>query len=148
MTNNTIRFISENKAQVSKTFMKNSKIYGTPEYRLMREFKAENPNCEVVVKTIKKNPNKKTNKNLTYENMEIFINEQENAEILKSEFEKVKKMSKVQKSPYDYVLEWFKNKFKNYKSYETFFKNTEEQKKAEENESKVNEPNLTVVNGN
>ena len=80
--------------------------------------------------------------------MEAFIDEQENAKTLKAEFEKVKKMSKVQKSPYKYVLDWFEKKFKGYESYDTFCKNVEEQRKAEKNETEENEPNLTVVNGN
>ncbi len=141
MNNNVIRMVNDNKAQVSKTFMKNSKIYGTPEYKLMREFKAENPNCEVVVKTIKKNPNKKTTLNLKYENMETFIDEQENNEILKAEFEKVKRMSKVQKSPYNYVLDWFKKKFKGYESYETFIKNVEEQREVKKKTAEITELN-------
>ena len=63
MTKNTIKIMDNNEAQVSKTFAKNAKIYGTEEDRMWREFKAENPEYEMVVKTIKTNPDKKTNKN-------------------------------------------------------------------------------------
>ena len=139
MSNNSIKIMENNKAQVTKAFAKKARIYGTPEYRQWREFIAENPDFVMVTKTIKKNPDKKTTKNLKYENMETFIDEQENAEILKAEFEKVKKMSKVQKSPYDYVLEWFKNKFKNYESYDAFCKSVEEQKEAKKNEAEITE---------
>ena len=126
MTKNTIKIMDNNMAQVSKAFEKKARIYGTPEYRQWREFLVENPGFTMTTKTIKKNPNKKTSLNLKYENMETFINEQENKEILKAEFEKVKRMSKVQKSPYNYVLDWFEKKFKGYESYETFIKNVEE----------------------
>ena len=148
MKRNTIRINDDNTVTVTKAFEKNARIYGTPEYKLWREFKAENSDFVMVTKTIKKNPNKKTTLNLKYENMEAFIDEQENAKTLKAEFEKVKKMSKVQKSPYKYVLDWFEKKFKGYESYDTFCKNVEEQRKAEKNETEENEPNLTVVNGN
>ena len=117
MTKNTIKIMDNNEAQVSKTFAKNARIYGTEEYRIWREFKAENPEFVMVVKTIKKNPDKETNKNLTYENMRLYISEQDNAEELLQEFEKELRLSKIQASPYHAVLTWFKNNFKDYKSY-------------------------------
>lgn len=144
MNNNVIRMVNDNKAQVSKTFMKNSKIYGTPEYKLMREFKAENPNCEVVVKTIKKNPDKKTNKNLTYKNIELYISGQDNSEEILKEYMKVREASKLQKSPYKFVLDWFMERFKGFDSYKQFFKDTEKNETTDEN----SKPTLIAVNGN
>lgn len=117
MTKNTIKIMDNNEAQVSKTFAKNARIYGTEEYRIWREFKAENPEFVMVVKTIKKNPDKETNKNLTYENMRLYISEQDNAEELLREFEKELRLSKIQASPYHAVLTWFKKNFKDYKLY-------------------------------
>lgn len=117
MTKNTIKIMDNNEAQVSKTFAKNARIYGTEEYRIWREFKAENPEFVMVVRTIKKNPDKETNKNLTYENMRLYISEQDNAEELLREFEKELRLSKIQASPYHAVLTWFKKNFKDYKSY-------------------------------
>lgn len=119
-TQNTIKIINENTAQVTKTFEKRAKIYGTEEYKLWRKFLSENPNFTIVTKKIKKNSDKETNKNLTYKNMGIYIKEQENADELLKEFEKQKRLSKVQKSPYKYVLEWFKQTFENYDSYQDF----------------------------
>lgn len=119
-TQNTIKIINENTAQVTKTFEKRAKIYGTEEYKLWRKFLSENPNFTIVTKKIKKNSDKETNKNLTYKNMVIYIKEQENADELLKEFEKQKRLSKVQKSPYKYVLEWFKQTFENYDSYQDF----------------------------
>lgn len=63
-------------AQVTKSFEKNARVFGTEEYKLWREFKKDYPLAKMTTKRIKKNPNKKTNKNLTYKNMETFINEQ------------------------------------------------------------------------
>ena len=45
------------------------------------------------------------------------ISEQDNAEELLQEFEKELRLSKIQASPYHAVLTWFKNNFKDYKSY-------------------------------
>ena len=131
MNKNVLKMMDDNQAQVSKTFAKKAKIFGTDEYKLWREFKAENPEYVMVVKTIKKNPDKRTTKNLKYENMRKFIKEQDNAEELLQEFEKEIRMSKIQSNPYKAVLAWFLQKFENYDSYKQFFKDLEEKEKAE-----------------
>lgn len=126
MTNKNIIKIKENNiAEVTKAFAKKAMIYGTEEYRLWRDFLSENPNYTMVTKTIKKNPNKETNKNLTFDNMRTFISEQENSDELLKEFEKQIRMSKIQSNPYRCVLAWFKTEFKNYDSYKEFFKKDE-----------------------
>lgn len=126
MTNKKIIKIKENNiAEVTKEFAKKAMIYGTEEYRLWRDFLSENPNYTMVTKTIKKNPNKETNKNLTFDNMRTFISEQENSDELLKEFEKQIRMSKIQSNPYRCVLAWFKTEFKNYDSYKEFFKKDE-----------------------
>ena len=77
---NTIRYIDDNTAIVTKAFQKKASIYGTDEFKLWREYKAQFPDAVMTTKEIKKNPNKKTStKNMTYENMALFIKEQDNA---------------------------------------------------------------------
>lgn len=126
MKNMKIEFINETTARVTKAFEKNAKIFGTPEYRLWREYLRENPGSTMTTKEIKKNPNKKTYKNMTYKNMGLFIAEQENSEALEKEFEKQKKMSKVQTNPYKAVLAWFCKEFEGYDEYKEFFKDKDE----------------------
>lgn len=131
MNKNVIKMMDDNQAQVSKTFAKKAKIFGTDEYKLWREFKAENPEYVMVIKTIKKNPDKRTTKNLKYENMRKFIKEQDNAEELLKEFEREIRLSKIQSNPYRAVLAWFLQKFEKFDSYKQFFKDLEEKEKAE-----------------
>ena len=65
--------VSDDAAQVSKAFAKNACIFGTEEFKLWREYKAVYPKAQMVVKTIKKNPNKKTRRNMTYsQRMRLF----------------------------------------------------------------------------
>ena len=109
MTNNTIRFASENTAVASKVFMRNAMIYGSNEYKILKTFKAENPNVTVSAKKIKKNPYKDSCKNLTYNNMIAYINELPNNAELLTEFEKTKRMSAIAKNKYRYVVNWFKS---------------------------------------
>lgn len=73
---NAPRFVDDNHVLVTKMFAKNARIFGTPEYKLWKEIRLDNPNAEMVTKTIKKNPNKRVDtKNMTYENMALFIRE-------------------------------------------------------------------------
>lgn len=121
MTKNTIKFISATEAQVSKTFAKRAVIFGTEEYKLWREYKKDFPEAQMTTKSIKKNPDKKTNKNMTYENMKSFIKSLPNCEDLEKEYERTKELAKVSPSPYRVVLTWFENKFKDTEEYKMVF---------------------------
>ena len=104
MKKNTIIILDATRAQVTKAFEKQARIFGTPEYREWRAFLAENPGTEMVTKTIKKAKDKKNDaKNRTYEKMVEYIRSQKNADALMKEFEAQKKLSIVQKSPYRFV---------------------------------------------
>ena len=116
------KFVSENEVQVTKEFAKNARIFGTPEYKLWKEIRMDCPDAKMVLKSIKKNPDKENStKNLTYENMAIFIRQQDDAKILMMEFKKQVALSKVQTNPYRCVLAWFIQKFEGYDSYKGFF---------------------------
>ena len=130
MKNMKIEQINENTARVSKAFEKNARIFGTPEYKLWREYLKENPGSIMITKTIKKNPEKKSYKNHSFENMEAFIRVQENGTDLMKEFNRQKELAKVQNSPYRAVLAWFLKTFEGYDSYKEYFKNLEDKKAA------------------
>lgn len=130
MKNMKIEFINDNTAKVTKAFEKNARIFGTPEYKLWREVLKEVPDAKMTTKTIKKNPDKKTYRNMTYKNMELFIDAQENSEALMKEYKRERQMSKIQTSPYRAVLAWFCQKFEGYDNYKEFFKDEEENEEA------------------
>lgn len=132
---NTIRIIDENNIQVTKAFAKQARIFGTPEYKKWKEVLAENPKAQMVTKKIKKNPEKKSNRNMTYENMELFIKQQENAKELLKEFERQKKLSKIKPYPYAAVLEWFENTFKNPDEYQPLFAEMSAEKEKQKAEN-------------
>ena len=138
MKNMKIEVINETTARVTKAFEKNARIFGTPEYKLWREYLKEFPNATMTTKTIKKNADKKTYRNMTYKNMELFIEAQENSEVLKKEFERQKKMSKVQTNPYKAVLAWFCKEFEGYDDYKEFFKDKEENEETKETVTEEN----------
>ena len=126
------KFVDDTHVQVTKEFAKNARIFGTAEYKLWKAIKADCPAAEMVLKSIKKNPDKKNDtKNMTYERMAIYIREQDDAATLMVEFKKQISLSKVQTNPYRCVLAWFIQKFENYDSYKQFFAE-EAKKKAQE----------------
>lgn len=120
MTNMAIIYVNENTARVTKAFMKKANIFGTDEFKLWREYKAMFPNAKMVTKSIKKNPDKKTTRNMTYENMEEFLRTLSNGEELCKELEIIKKRSLVQKCPYHYVLDWFSETVEGYDDFKKF----------------------------
>ena len=131
MKKNAPKFVDDTHVQVTKEFAKNARIFGTAEYKLWKAIKADCPEAEMVLKSIKKNPNKKNDtKNMTYEHMAIYIRQQEDAENLMTEFKKQIAISKVQTNPYRSVLAWFIQKFEGYDDYKSFFA-AEAEKKAE-----------------
>ena len=125
------KFVNDTDVQVTREFAKKAMIFGTAEYKLWREIKKDCPDAVMVLKTIKKNPSKRTStKNMTYEHMAIYIRQQEDAENLMTEFKKQIAISKVQTNPYRCVLAWFIQKFEGYDDYKSFFA-AEAEKKAE-----------------
>lgn len=129
---NTIRYIDEKTAQVTKAFQKNASIFGTDEFKLWREYKALFPEAVMVTKTIKKNPNKlNITKNMTYENMAAFIREQDDAAEVMKEFQKQINLSKVKANPYRAVLAWFKKKYPDVNDYMNYFEELAAKKSAE-----------------
>ena len=132
MKKSSPKFVDDTHVQVTKEFAKNARIFGTAEYKLWKAIKADCPAAEMVLKSIKKNPDKKNDtKNMTYERMAIYIREQDDAATLMVEFKKQIALSKVQTNPYRCVLAWFIQKFENYDSYKQFFAE-EAKKKAQE----------------
>ena len=130
-----IRYIDDNTAQVTKAFEKKACIFGTEEFKLWREYKAMFPNAQMVTKSIKKNPNQKNRRNMTFKNMEEYIKTQPNAKELEEEFKTIKKRSKIQKSPYQYVLSWFEAQFEGFNDLDQFMAEKEAERKAEEAEN-------------
>lgn len=131
MTTMAIIYVDENTAQVTKAFMKKANIFGTDEFMRWREYKAMFPNAKMITKKIKKNPDKKTTRNLTYPNMKEFLSTLSNGDELCKELETIKKRSHVQSCPYRFVLDWFLATVEGYDNFNKFLA----QKEAENSEA-------------
>ena len=134
MKKNQIVVLENGNGLVTKAFEKQARIFGTPEYKLWREFLKDNKDAKMEIRTIKKNTKKDTyRKNMTYDNMREYISVLPNREKLVAEFDKVIVQSKLQTCPYDYVANWFKAKFPNYKTHDFFTVVEKEESKSETN---------------
>ncbi len=110
MTKTNITFNADyTVATVSKSFMKKAHIYGTKEFDELRKVLADFPQISIKEREIKKNPDKESYKNLTYENMIAYMKELDNADLLINEFNRQKRMAVIAKNPYRFVLNWFKS---------------------------------------
>lgn len=128
----SIVYVSETETQVTKAFQKQARIFGTEEFKLWREYLDVFPNAKMTTKSIKKNPDRKTNRNLTYQNMEKFLRTLPDSEALLLEFETVKIRSCVKSNPYHFTLEWFEAKVSRHESYNSFMEDAEADRQAKE----------------
>ena len=111
---NKIIVLENGNGLVTKAFAKQARIFGTPEFKVWQEFLTCYPNAKMEV-----TPKKSTNKNykLTYDNMREYIRGHENAddaEKVLAELERQIQLSKVQRNPFLFVAEWFKQTYPSY----------------------------------
>ena len=130
MKNRQIILTEEGNGLVTKAFSKQARIFGTPEYKMWKQFVADNEGAEMEIRTVKKNTQSdKYCKNLTYKNMrehiETFEKDKEEKKLIE-EFETILIRSKVQVNPYKYVVNWFKATFPNYKEIQQSFEEKSE----------------------
>lgn len=128
MKKNAIVTIDETTARVTKAFQRQARIFGTDEYKMWKAYREDFPGAKMETKTIKRNTNKRTYRNLTYVNMGRYISV--NAPQLLEEFEKQKDSAKTQENPYRAVLAWFLEKFPNYDDYKKFFEDKDKTTEA------------------
>lgn len=123
---------------VSKDFLKKAGQFGTPEFFQTLEMKKDG--FTIVERKIKKNPDKQTYAELTYDKMKSVIEGYwTDAEVRKAkldEFEYIKRWAKTQTAAYAKVKSWFK---KNYGKYyeEVEAKAKEAKAKAQEEKAKA-----------
>ena len=96
---------------MTKKFYEAACHLNTPEYKELMAARRDNPTYKLEVRTINKKADKNSYRNLTFDNMEIFIRKSMDSvrslEERLDEYETVKSLSKAQASPYAYVKTWF-----------------------------------------
>lgn len=104
----------ENTITVTKKFLKEAGVIGSPAYNELAQVRRDLPDFQIVQREIAKKAGKKAYGKLTYERMGEFITvqEEENAEKVLAEFQRVQQLSKVQNGSYAYVKTWFLTRYK------------------------------------
>lgn len=109
-----------NTLTISKAFEDAATVPYSEEYKLLQQIRADFPNLAITRKARRASTIKKRNKNMTYANMEKYMSVFQNAVELLAQFEVVKKQSKLEKSPYQFVLTWFVEQFPDYQELPDF----------------------------
>lgn len=106
----------ENQIIVTKKFAKAAGVLNSPEYKILQQARMENPGFPVVLREIKKAEKKNSYRNLSFENMELYIRETcgDGSQEMK-DFNRVKELAKIQAGPYAYVKTWFLKQFPSYR---------------------------------
>lgn len=112
-----------NTLTISKAFEDAAAVPYSEEYKLLLQIRADFPNLTVVRKARRASATKKYNKNMTYANMEKYMSVFQNAAELLAQFAVVKRQSKLEKSPYQFVLSWFVKQFPDYQELPNFSDN-------------------------
>jgi len=92
---------------MDRAFDKNRRIVGSKEYDLLQRAMADYPLYTVVLRHIKKNPNKKVYKRLTYDYMREYISRHPHSQARLIEFDEMILRAQCHANGYPKVKEWF-----------------------------------------
>lgn len=107
---------------MDRTFAQKVTDTSSAEYRHLQEVRRDYPDYKVVLRKIKKNPNKETYKGLTYEYMRNYIltheDDEKVLEVL-AEFSEMKQISRChsQAKRYPVIKNWFLEKYPEIKNF-------------------------------
>ena len=98
---------------VTKKFLKAASVYNSPEYKLMKEIRADYPTFKFAEKEIAKKAGKTTHKNLTFETMRehIILCEGKESTILE-QYDYLMQLYKTHAGRYAKIKAWYLKQYK------------------------------------
>ena len=96
---------------ITKDFARKASQLNSPEYKTMLQLRRDYPNLEIVMREGTK---KQAASGISFKQMEEFIKQCRDSESRMGTYERVKALSRVQRSPYKYVKNWFLTNYANY----------------------------------
>ena len=96
---------------ITKDFARKASQLNSPEYKTMLQLRRDYPNLEIVMREGTK---KQAASGISFKQMEEFIKQCRDSESRLELYERVKALSRVQRSPYKYVKDWFLTNYANY----------------------------------
>ena len=121
---------------MDRTFAQKVTDTSSAEYRHLQEVRRDYADYKVVLRKIKKNPNKETYKGLTYDYMRNYIlthEDDKNALIVLAEFSEMRQISRChsQAKRYPVIKNWFLEKYPEIKNFGETVSVSEEDEFAE-----------------
>ena len=103
----------EGKIIVTKSFLKEAGVIGSTAYTELAQVRKDYPEFTIEQRQISKKQGKKTYGSLTYKVMKEFIEvqEEENAETVLAEFERIQHLSNAHNGQYAFVKSWFLKRY-------------------------------------
>ena len=105
-----------NTLTVSAAFLKNAANLHSKEYEIIRTLRADHGEITIVTEERRKSASRA----MTFKQMEMHIKQCRDTNKRLEAFEKVKALSKIQRSPYNYVKTWFMDNYANYSEQPVF----------------------------
>ena len=115
MTNSYTYDIINNTLTVTAAFLKKAGVLNSPEYKTIKQIRADYPNVTIVkAESTKKN----VKHHIKMAQMVQFITlwDSKNKTTYLDQYETIKALSKIQASPYKYVEVWFQKTFPNWQN--------------------------------
>ena len=98
------------KLMVSPAFLKNAARLDSAEYQIIRQLRADYGEITIV----EEKSNRKAPNMIRFAQMEKHISQCRDAKERLERFNKIKALSQIQNSPYQYVVTWFMENYANY----------------------------------
>lgn len=105
-----------NTLTVSAVFLKNAANLHSKEYEIIRTLRADHGEITIVTEERRKSASRV----MTFKQMEMHIKQCRDSEKRLAAFDRVKALSKIQRSPYNYVKTWFMDNYANYSEQPVF----------------------------
>ena len=105
-----------NTLTVSAAFLKNAANLHSKEYEIIRTLRADRGEITIVTEERRKSASRA----MTFKQMEMHIKQCRDYEKRLAAFARVKALSKIQRSPYNYVKTWFMDNYANYSEQPVF----------------------------
>lgn len=104
--------------RIARDFERRAGQIGSTEYNQLMKLRRDHPKMEIERKTV--NRKRPGQVRISYVAMETYIGCLQNSEKWFQDYQTVRKMSAVQKSPYNFVRKWFQDMFPDFRKSPVF----------------------------
>ena len=105
---NSLRVDFKNSSLImDKTFAKAASKVGSDEYNRLQRARLDYPDFTVMIREIRRNPNKESYRGLTYSYMEYYISTHGNSAAIMKEYQEMRLRAACHSIRYPHIKKWF-----------------------------------------